>query len=449
MKRDVERTHGAIAAAGIVLLVLFATSKSALAQESCARLIAAATDAYSSGQLEVVLERTKTCLAQRPSSSERESAFMLQSRALLALDDMAQAETAVRGLLQVNPEFAPAVDDPERFRTLVTTIKRELAREGVSSVSKMTESVPEAPATVIVVTGEQIRQRGYQDLEEVLHDLPGFDISRINGQSYSNIYQRGYRSNATNRTLFLVDGVEQNDLHSNIAHISRQFPLTNIDRVEVVYGPASTMYGANAFLGVINVITKDPDDVIKEGKSIGADVQAGGGAWNTRFLDGTVAGRYRGATLSLTGRVYKSDEWDLSRYANWDYDPAFYSSQAAKDRYDQLLFGSDVGAFIKLLFGDARFADPYNPISLDQKALQSSLNGHPVAYSELTDDWMVSGRLKQPTWRCPARSTAMSGFLARRRSLSGTRHRCRAASVSAISVRRRSTRSGWDPPFSH
>ena len=194
MKRDVERTHGAIAAAGIVLLVLFATSKSALAQESCARLIAAATDAYGSGQLEVVLERTKTCLAQRPSSSERESAFMLQSRALLALDDMAQAETAVRGLLQVNPDFAPAVDDPERFRTLVTTIKRELAREGVSSVSKMTESVPEAPATVIVVTGEQIRQRGYQDLEEVLHDLPGFDISRINGQSYSNIYQRGYRS---------------------------------------------------------------------------------------------------------------------------------------------------------------------------------------------------------------------------------------------------------------
>lgn len=382
MKRDVERTHGAIAAAGIVLLVLFATSKSALAQESCARLIAAATDAYSSGQLEVVLERTKTCLAQRPSSSERESAFMLQSRALLALDDMAQAETAVRGLLQVNPEFAPAVDDPERFRTLVTTIKRELAREGVSSVSKMTESVPEAPATVIVVTGEQIRQRGYQDLEEVLHDLPGFDISRINGQSYSNIYQRGYRSNATNRTLFLVDGVEQNDLHSNIAYISRQYPLSNIDRIEVVYGPASTMYGANAFLGVINVLTLDPDDMLTGGKALAGDVRLGGGSWNSKSLDGTLAGRFRRASFSLTGRLFRSDEWDLSRFEEWRY------------AYDAERYGKWRDFFPYNRRSDDKLVEAESEaIRLDRLAFQS-LNGAALGYSDLTDDWMISGKFK-------------------------------------------------------
>ena len=208
-------------------------------------------------------------------------------------------------------------------------------------------------------------------------------------------YQRGYRSDTTNRTLFLVDGVEQNDLHSYTARISRQFPLTNIDRVEVVYGPASTMYGANAFLGVINVITKDPDDVIKEGKSIGADVQVGGGAWNTRFLDGTVAGRYRGATLSLTGRIYKSDEWDLSRYANWDYDPAVYSAQSVEEIRDDRYCSVRVSdSFSRILFQDLRFVDPFNPISLDAKLLQAPFNGRPVAYSELTDDWMMSGRLK-------------------------------------------------------
>jgi outer membrane receptor protein involved in Fe transport len=381
VSRGVERTHRAIAAASVILLVLVPASKSALAQESCARLIAAATDAYSSGQLEVVLERTKTCLARRPSSSERESVFMLQSRAFLALDDMAQAEAAVRALLQVNPDFMPAIDDPERFRTLVTTIKKELTREGVSSVSKMTESVPEAPATVVVVTGEQIRQRGYQDLEAVLHDLPGFDISRINGQSYSNIYQRGYRSNATNRTLFLVDGVEQNDLHSNIAYISRQYPLSNIDRIEVVYGPASTMYGANAFLGVINVLTLDPDDILTEGKALGGDVRLGGGSWSTKSFDGTIAGRFRRASFSLTGRRFRSDEWDLSRFKEWRY---------VYDKTRYLNFGTTPFTF----FSGVTVVNPsFDASELDRAALQS-LNGTAVGYSDLTDDWMISGKLK-------------------------------------------------------
>ena len=382
MTPNVERMHRAIVAASIVLVLLGSASNPALAQESCARLIAAATDAYSSGQLEIVLEQTNTCLARRPSSSERESVFMLQTRAFLALDDMAQAQEAAQRLLQVNPEYTPAVDDPERFRTLMTAIKRELARQGVSSVSKMTESVPEAPATVIVVTGEQIRKRGYQDLEEVLHDLPGFDISRINGQSYSNVYQRGYRSNATNRTLFLVDGVEQNDLHSNIAYISRQYPLSNIDRIEVVYGPASTMYGANAFLGVINVLTLDPDDMLTAGKAFAGDVRLGGGSWNSKSLDGTVSGRFRRASFSLTGRLFRSDEWDLSGFEQWRY------------AYDAERYGKWRDFFPYQRLSDEKVVTAESEaMRLDRLALQS-LNGTALGYSDLTDDWMISGKFK-------------------------------------------------------
>src|SRR5262245_31877011 len=379
MRRILGVRYRVIAASAIVLLICSSESNTVFAQESCARLIADATDAYANGQLDVVLERTTACLNRRPSSSERESVFMLEIRAFLALDDMKQAQLAAERLLQVNPEFMPAVDDPERFRTLVTTIRRELARQGVSSVSKMTESVPEAPATVVVVTGEQIKQRGYQDLEAVLHDLPGFDISRISGQSYSNAYQRGYRSNATNRTLFLVDGVEQNDLHSNIAYISRQYPLSNIDRIEVVYGPASTMYGANAFLGVINVLTLDPDDMLTEGKAVATDVRLGGGSWNTRSFDGTFAGRFRRASFSLTGRLFRSDESDLSGFDEWKYDYAA--------RYDSI-------SNEPFTFSNDRVVDPRaEAMRLDRAALQS-LNGTAVGYSDLTDDWMISGKLK-------------------------------------------------------
>ncbi len=152
---------------------------------------------------------------------------------------------------------------------LVAEAKRKRQTPVVSSVSKSIESLLEAPASVVVITGDEIRRRGYVDIEAVLHDLPGFDFSKRAGASYSNIYQRGYRSLETNRTLLLVDGVEDNDLASSTAWISRQFALSNIDRIEVVYGPASTMYGANAFAGVVNIITKDPKALIGGGPAAG------------------------------------------------------------------------------------------------------------------------------------------------------------------------------------
>jgi outer membrane receptor protein involved in Fe transport len=405
----------------------------AFAQSPC--VLDEASRAYAAGNLDVAERVIAACLNGRPSSDERTQAYALRAKLNLALDNIDAAQQAVAALLGVMPDFAPALDDPPRFAAMVSQLKRELARNMTSSVSKMNESLMEAPATVIVVTAEQIRRRGYLDLEAVLHDLPGFDISRSNGYSYANIYQRGYRSDSTSRTLFLVDGVEQNDLHSNTAHISRQFPLSNIDRLEVVYGPASTMYGANAFLGVINVITKDPDDLIAEGKNVGAEAQAGGGAWNTKFLDATIAGRFRNATVSLTGRVYKSNEWDLSRYPTWNYDPAVFDSQQARAQYDQFLFGSGVGQLVKDILGGFRFVDPFNPISLDKKALELPLNGRRVAYSDLTDDWMMSGKLKLKNftvgvqaWRRREGATGEGTDLERSMGISGSPMRRRSSS---------------------
>ena len=193
----------------------------AFAQPTCQ--LDEAARAYTAGVLEQAQQLITTCLAGRPSEEEKIQAYAMHAKLFLAIDDVDAAQQAVRALLGVMPDFSPGLDDPPRFVRMVAQLKRELSRTTTSSVSKMNESLMEAPATVIVVTGEQIRRRGYLDLEAVIHDLPGFDISRSNGYSYSNIYQRGFRSDTTSRTLFLVDGVEQNDLHSNTAHISRQF----------------------------------------------------------------------------------------------------------------------------------------------------------------------------------------------------------------------------------
>jgi outer membrane receptor protein involved in Fe transport len=200
----------------------------------------------------------------------------------------------------------------------------------VTSVSKKAESVLTAPQTVIVLTEDEILKRGYSDLEQLIHDLPGFDITRSAGDEYAAIYQRGYRSNNTDRTMIMIDGVEQNDLWSQSAWIQRQYPISHIKRVEVVYGPASTVYGANAFLGVINVITKTDADVIKEENKIGVSGTVGGGTWNSKYVDATVSGRYKDVALTVTGRVYQTDNMDFSKYPDYDFDISKYTIEDYK-----------------------------------------------------------------------------------------------------------------------
>lgn len=131
----------------------------------------------------------------------------------------------------------------------------DLMEMDVSVASGIPESILEVPAAIVVITAEDIRQRGYTNLAEVVVDLPGFDTVLANGIPYLYAYQRGYRHPSTQRTLLLIDGQVDNHLWTHQAVFSRRFPLSSIERVEVLYGPASALYGPNAFLGIINIVT--------------------------------------------------------------------------------------------------------------------------------------------------------------------------------------------------
>jgi outer membrane receptor for ferrienterochelin and colicins len=280
----------------------------------------------------------------------------------------------------------------------------------VASVSKTRESLREAPATVAVITGEEIERRGYHDLEEVFHDLPGFDISRSNGLTYSTLYQRGFRSNVSDRNLLLLDGVEQNDLTGNIVYLSRQYPLSNIDRIEVIYGPASTMYGANAFTGVISILTREPEAMVPAGASLGARGQLTSGSFATRAADATLAGHDQSATVawSLTARRFRSDEQDLSSYPDWNFSfntidyravmrlegpaalafcaPSPALCQPGASPYFQVTYGANgLPARIDLTSAGASLAR-----DLDRQAALR----HGFRFVDPTDDWMVYGKLR-------------------------------------------------------
>ena len=286
----------------------------ALAQnQECDGHIREASENFKIGDFNKVIEKLTPCVERPDAFSKKnylEDAYVLLASTFIAKDSMPKAREYVELLIDLNQNFQTRSEDLLLFRRMVEDAKRGDLVAKVSSVSKVSENLYEAPASVILITEEEIKRRGYSDLEALLHDLPGFDISRSNGILYSNIYQRGYRSNNTNRMLLLVDGVEENDLWGNIVYLSRQYPLSNIKSVEVIYGPASTIYGANAYAGVISINTKNPLELVNKDSKIGLSAEAGYGSWNTRYADATVAVAFPNVpmSLSVTGRVFQSDE---------------------------------------------------------------------------------------------------------------------------------------------
>jgi outer membrane receptor protein involved in Fe transport len=133
----------------------------------------------------------------------------------------------------------------------------ELLKIEVISASNISEKLYEVPATMIVLSEQDILERGYYSLSEMFSDLPGMDISRPYGdQTPVFNYWRGFRTAYSQPYIFMIDGMTCNDIFYNQPQIIDNIPVSNIEKVEIVYGPVSAVYGANAFMGVINVITK-------------------------------------------------------------------------------------------------------------------------------------------------------------------------------------------------
>jgi len=324
----------------IFLLISMLISVIGFSQDKCDwSTIDDASAKYKSGNFDEVIESMQNCINTGFDEKQKVQAYRLMSKTYLELDNDSLAKTSIVSLLQIEPQFQPDyLTDPTSFIEILQKIKEQNNSQLVTSVSKKAENIDEAPATVVLLTSKQIKNRGYLDLEAVMHDLPGFDISRSNGNLYSHIYQRGYRSINTNRTLFLIDGVEENDLWSSNVYLSRQYPLSNIKNIEIVYGPASTMYGSNAFLGVVNVITKEPWEMIKPGKVFGANARLTYGSYNTKMADISLAARTKNNNISfsLTGRVFLSDEQDLSSFSEHGYEPRELTDELTATYHDNM-----------------------------------------------------------------------------------------------------------------
>ncbi|GAB4389016.1 MAG: hypothetical protein Kow0025_11800 [Thermodesulfovibrionales bacterium] len=129
----------------------------------------------------------------------------------------------------------------------------------VFSASKYEQKATQAPSSVSIVTADEIRKYGYRTFSEVLQSIRGFQVTNDRNYIYLGIRGFGLPADYNNRVLILVDGHPINEAVYDSTLLGAAFPVEVdlIDRVEVVRGPSSSLYGNSAFFGVINVITKD------------------------------------------------------------------------------------------------------------------------------------------------------------------------------------------------
>ncbi|KFN50462.1 TonB-dependent receptor plug domain-containing protein [Arenimonas composti] len=179
----------------------------------------------------------------------------------------------------------------------------ELADVQVTSVSRRAQRLADAAAAIQVITAEDIRRAGATRLPEALRLASNLQVARVGANTWA-ITARGFNNALGNKLLVLVDGrTVYTPLFSGVFWDSQDVMLEDVERIEVISGPGSTLWGANAVNGVINVITKRPVD------TVGGLVAVGGGG------EGDLAavrwgGAFAGGHARAYARRYRLDDSD-------------------------------------------------------------------------------------------------------------------------------------------
>ena len=249
-------THSIIhtyAKVAVTLLLTFLSVLSASAQANPTdvdHLFRKAQVEYDNGQFSQCQESLKALL---PSAKGmvKTGAYRLMALCALEQSDLEGARSNIALLLKYDPYFTPSLGDPIRFRDLISEAKDQSA--GITTASRQAENMDEAPVPVTLITDDMIRHSGAQTLQEVLClFVPGMTLAE--GME-SNIAMHGVYSHTQDKILFMVDGHRLNSSSTNAEAPDFRSNLDKIKQIEVLRGPASSLYGNVALTAVVNIIT--------------------------------------------------------------------------------------------------------------------------------------------------------------------------------------------------
>ena len=253
----------------------------------------------------------------------------------------------------------------------------------VVTAARAPQPPPELLADVTVIDAAEIGRAGAQTITDLLQRQPGVEIVR-NGSpgAVSGVFLRG--ANAA-QTLVLIDGLRVGSSSTGAATLEA-IPLEQIERIEILRGPASSLYGADAIGGVIQVFTR------RGGAGLSANASAGGGTHGTWTAQGGVAGSASSIAYALQMGARGSDGF------NAIVDPSSDSFNADRDGYKT----ANIGANASLRWAPEQ--------SLDVQYLRNRLNAQFDAGLPAHDDRTIT---VVETWRVESRNALVSFWTSR------------------------------------
>ena len=168
----------------------------------------------------------------------------------------------------------------------------------VVTASRKIQNLTKAPAVMHIIFEDEIRARGYQDLKDIFRDVPGFDISEeLAGEVRTLAIARGLLG--ANKLMVLQNGRRLNPITGERLLMGNNMPIRNAQRIEVMYGPGSVLYGADAYAGVVNIITRNADDLARDGKhflanfSYGTENEIDASLFASHFIDKNIGAEFQ------------------------------------------------------------------------------------------------------------------------------------------------------------
>lgn len=253
-------------------------------------------------------------------------------------------------------------------KTSATQAPPVIKLDGISVTASRTEKeIINEPASVTIVTGDELHASPFERVEDVLRSVVGVDVDSHYGFQTGGIkgrmHLRGVTGGITQRTLYLVDGVPQNDNANNsIGWIAySQIPKDAIERIEIVRGPASALYGSEGMGGVINIITKKP----KEKRETSVTLKYGSAETHSQEIFHSQ--KFNRFGMMLNGQIEESDGFFMQNPVTAD---AHKKDRDVNRLFSKLTF--DIDEKTDLAFGFLRYEHAMN-------------KGRPLFYGEKED----------------------------------------------------------------
>ena len=270
-----------------------------LGQNECGnRSLEEALNAYERGNFSRVEEIISPCLNTGYTRTQKAEAYRLLALTHLAQDKTEQALADIDNIIRTDPDYQPGPFDPQKFASYFKA--RKLTGISLVTASKQAEPISESPVPVIVITEQMIEAIGAKTIKDVLLVyVPG--MTDVTDHNEVNIAMHGVYASSQQKILFMLNGHRLNSRAYSSANPDFSISLEKVKQIEVLRGPASSLYGNVALTSVINIITKNGGEVN------GAKIKSGLGNYGQQLYSLLYGSEFgNGQNLILWGQFYKS-----------------------------------------------------------------------------------------------------------------------------------------------